>query len=151
MKIDLIVVGKYKDKNFQAIEDDFVKRISKLNFQIHELKSNSENQQQEGQLILKKIDELSRKQKSRVFALTERGKKYDSLEFSKTIFSELEKHGAISFIIAGAYGFHSEVLEKVDGELSLSPLTFPHKFARLLFIEQLYRGMTIADNHPYHN
>ena len=46
MRIDLIVVGKYKDKNFQAIEDDFIKRISKLNFNIHELKSNSENQLQ---------------------------------------------------------------------------------------------------------
>lgn len=151
MRIDLIVVGKYKDKNFQAIEDDFIKRISKLNFNIHELKSNSENQLQEGQLILKKLEELARKQKSKIFALTERGKKYDSPEFSKVIFDDLEKHGALTFIIAGAYGFHAEVLAKTDQELSLSALTFPHKFARLLFIEQLYRGMTIRDNHPYHN
>ena len=86
MKINLVVVGKYKDKSFQTIEDDFVKRISKLNFQIHELKSNSENQFQEGQLILKKLEELARKQKSKVYALTERGKKYDSIEFSKNIF-----------------------------------------------------------------
>ena len=151
MKINLVVVGKYKDKSFQTIEDDFVKRISKLNFQIHELKSNSENQFQEGQLILKKLEELARKQKSKVYALTERGKKYDSIEFSKNIFGDLEKHGTLTFIIAGVYGFDQEVLAKVDQELSLSALTFPHKFARLLFIEQLYRGMTIADNHPYHN
>lgn len=151
MKIDLIVVGKYKDKNFESIENEFLKRISKLNFNVHELKSNSENQEQEASLILKKLEELKRKQKSYTFALTEKGKKFDSPQFSKEIFNRLEAHGALIFIIAGAYGFHSDVLEQVDTELSLSPLTFPHKFARLIFIEQLYRGMTINDNHPYHN
>ena len=151
MKVDLIVIGKYKDKNFEAIEIEFTKRIAKLNFTIHELKSNSENQAGEAALILKKLEDIGKKNKSYTFALTERGKKYDSPQFSQAIFRKLEDHGALTFIIAGAYGFHQDVLDKVDAEISLSPLTFPHKFARLIFIEQLYRGMTIFDNHPYHN
>ena len=151
MKIDLIVIGKLKDQNFENIEKEFLKRINKFELNIHELKANSENQEQEASLILKKIDDLTKKQNAKIMALTEKGKKYNSIEFSKQLFSDLHQFKNIILIIAGAYGFHPSVLAKVQGELSLSPLTFPHKFARIILIEQLYRAMTIDDGHPYHN
>jgi len=151
MKIELVVIGKLKDKNFESIEKEFLKRITKFNLSIHELKSNSENQEQEAALIVKKIEDLKKKQSAKIIALTEKGKKFNSPDFSEKIMNDLEKNKSIIMIIAGAYGFHESVLEKVDEEFSLSPLTFPHKFARIILIEQLYRAMTISDNHPYHN
>jgi 23S rRNA (pseudouridine1915-N3)-methyltransferase len=151
MKIDLIVIGKLKDQNFENIENEFLKRINKFDFKIHELKSSSENQQQEAELILKKLDDLTKKQSAKVYALTEMGKKFNSVDFSKQIFDDLQQYKSLILIIAGAYGFHPSVLAKVNAQLSLSPLTFPHKFARIILIEQLYRAMTIDSGHPYHN
>jgi 23S rRNA (pseudouridine1915-N3)-methyltransferase len=54
-------------------------------------------------------------------------------------------------MIAGAEGFSSEVLKLCQERLSLSELTFPHKLARIILVEQLYRAQTIRTGHPYHN
>lgn len=146
--VHLITVGKLKDKNLEQIENNFYKRIKSLKLLIHELKSSSENKEAEGQLILKKLNDLS---SSFVCGLTERGKSFDSPSFSRFLYQELEKNSSLCFVIAGAEGFSDEVIKKFNIELSLSAMTFPHKLARLLFIEQFYRAITIHENHPYHN
>ncbi|MEX1099667.1 MAG: 23S rRNA (pseudouridine(1915)-N(3))-methyltransferase RlmH, partial [Bacteriovoracaceae bacterium] len=84
-------------------------------------------------------------------ALTEAGQERDSRNFSKWLFEKLETSRQLVFIIAGAEGFERGVLNASQEKLSLSKLTFPHKLARLLFIEQIYRAITIKENHPYHN
>lgn len=147
----LIVVGKLKDKNLEAIEHDYLKRIKAFDFHIHELKSSSENKEQEGKLILQKMNELKSKGSIFSFVLTEFGKEYFSPEFSKLIFDKAENSGQLVFIIGGAEGFSHTVLNEVNSKLSLSKLTFPHKLARILFIEQFYRAITIKEGHPYHN
>ena len=79
-------------------------------------------------------------------ALHPDGKLLDSFEFS-TIF---ENHSNINFFIGGAYGFEKEFLNKCDRVISLSPLTFSHKVAKIALYEQIYRAFTIINNHPYH-
>ncbi len=72
------------------------------------------------------------------------GKLIDSYEFAN--FFEYSK---INFFIGGAWGFEDEFKKK--GKLiSLSPLTMSHKIAKLVLFEQIYRGLTIKNNHPYH-
>lgn len=149
--IKLLVVGKLKDESFKAIEAEFLKRISSINFQIIELKARSEDPNFEGGQILKKVSEIKQKQKTKTFALSEKGQSLDSINFSEMIFKGFSQCPCLIFIIAGAQGFAPEVLEKVDGSFSLSPLTFPHRFARIIFIEQIYRAITIKEGHPYHN
>lgn len=55
------------------------------------------------------------------------------------------------FAVGGAYGFSGAVYKRADAKISLSKLTFPHQLVRLLFVEQLYRAMTIIKGEPYHH
>lgn len=146
--IHLITVGKLKDKNLEIIEKQFTKRIKSLSLKIHELRSSSENRDQEAKLIIKKLSEFKA---PFVCALTEFGKEFYSPEFSQFLYQKFEQKDELIFIIAGAEGFGQEVLQKCHFQLSLSKLTFPHKLARVIFLEQLYRAITIQENHPYHN
>ena len=55
------------------------------------------------------------------------------------------------FVVGGPYGFSEAVYKRANSKMSLSRLTFPHQLVRLLFIEQLYRAMTIIKGEPYHH
>lgn len=82
---------------------------------------------------------------------SEWGKLKNSVDFADWTLSLLERPAKIIFLIAGAEGFSDEVLKQSQERLSLSLLTFPHKLARILLVEQLYRAQTIRSGHPYHN
>ena len=150
--VHLIVVGKLKDKNLEALESDYLKRIKNLNFKIHEVKSvpdagRLERLEEEAAEVVKKIDSLG---KGHVVLMAEKGKQFDSPGFSKWLYGNLESHQNVFFIIGGASG-HGQAVQEIANEcISLGELTYPHKLARLLFVEQIYRGMTIRDGHPYH-
>lgn len=79
-------------------------------------------------------------------ALDVLGKRLDSYGFSKII----EEKNEINFFIAGAYGFDRLFLKKCDSIISLSDLTFAHKVANLVLVEQIFRSLCIQNNHPYH-
>jgi 23S rRNA (pseudouridine1915-N3)-methyltransferase len=149
--VHLIVVGKLKDKNLESIEDNYLKRIKSPELKIHEVKSRAEDKASEGTEVIKKVTELSKDGQAHVVALSEFGQEYDSVEFSQRLFDLVDYKNQLIFIIAGAEGFSNDLLDMVDQKLSLSKMTFPHKLARILFIEQFYRAITIKNNHPYHN
>jgi len=85
------------------------------------------------------------------FFLDEEGKSYSSVEFSKKI-EKIKTHqnSNILFVIGPSAGFSKSDLSLADELLSLSPLTFPHEITTLLLTEQIYRAITISNNHPYH-
>ena len=145
--IHLIVVGKLKDKNLEALETDYLKRISNPKLQIHEVKSCEERLEEEATEVLKKIDSLG---KGHIVLMAEKGRQFDSPEFSKWLFNNLEAHQNVFFVIGGASGHGQAIQERANECISLGQMTYPHKLARLLFIEQIYRGMTIREGHPYH-
>jgi len=74
------------------------------------------------------------------------GKLIDSYEFSKLLDGKI----AIKFFIGGAYGFEDDFLKKSDAVISLGKLTMNHKIAKVVLLEQVYRGFSILSNHPYH-
>jgi 23S rRNA (pseudouridine1915-N3)-methyltransferase len=147
-QIHLIVVGKLKDSHLESIEKDYLKRITNPELIIHELKASAENKEAEGEAIVKKVKDLGG---GHLVALSEWGKRYTSVGFAEWSQGHLEKSNKLIFIIAGAEGFASEVLSLCQERLCLSELTFPHKLARILLVEQLYRAQTIRTGHPYHN
>ena len=138
----LITVGKLKDTHLEAIENDYLKRLKTPKLEIIELKANAENKDIEAELILKRLSE-----KDFVITLTEWGKEYESKAFSEWL-SEIQNP---VFVICGAEGPGKALLDRTDAKLSLSQMTMPHKLARIIFVEQLYRAQTIRDGHPYHN
>ncbi len=79
-------------------------------------------------------------------ALHPAGKTIDSFEFSKLLADKM----SVQFYIGGAYGFEPAFLKRCDRVVSLSPLTMSHKIAKAVLLEQVYRGLTILANHPYH-
>lgn len=150
MQVHLIVTGKLKNKELEKIEMDYLKRINSPSLKIHEVKAKAEKKELEGKVIISKVQELS-KSSSISFLLTEWGKEYTSVSFSKKIFDVLDYGKSLIFIICGAEGPSDELKSFVNESFSLSKLTFPHKIARIIFIEQFYRAITIKNNHPYHN
>jgi len=149
--LNLIVVGKLKDAHLEAIELDYLKRINNPDLVIHELKASAENKEAEGEVILKKIKDLSQGGSSHIIVMSEWGKKQTSVAFAEWTKNLIEKPAKVFFVIAGAEGFSDEVLKAAQEKISLSDLTFPHKIARILLVEQLYRAQTIRSGHPYHN
>lgn len=84
-------------------------------------------------------------------ALTRVGEAWSSTRLANYIegLAVGSRPGAV-FLIGGAFGLSSGLLARADRRLSLSPLTLPHEFARLLLVEQIYRAGTIVRREPYH-
>jgi len=74
------------------------------------------------------------------------GKLIDSFEFSKLLDGKM----SIKFFIGGAYGFEEDFLKKSNKVVSLGKITMSHKIAKVVLLEQIYRGFSILSNHPYH-
>jgi 23S rRNA (pseudouridine1915-N3)-methyltransferase len=156
VKTLLLTIGETDQKYIKEGIADYVKRLSfYIPFEskvIPDLKNRSslslENQKEkEGQLILNHVSAGDF-----LVLLDERGNELSSIEFSKW----MEKKMAagmrqLIFVVGGPYGFSKSVYERANNLVSLSKLTFSHQMVRLIFVEQLYRAMTIIKNEPYHH
>ena len=85
-----------------------------------------------------------------VVLLDEAGKSRSSLETSRWLGSRLQDGRDLAFLVGGPDGFAPEVGHRADERWSLSPLTLPHALVRVVWIEQVYRAVTLLDGHPYH-
>ncbi len=101
----------------------------------------------EGEAILTQLEPGDR-----AVLLDEKGKQYTSEDFANYLQKEMSTGAKrLVFIIGGAYGFSEEIYSAVPTKISLSKMTFSHQMIRTLLLEQVYRGMTILRNEPYHN
>ncbi len=88
---------------------------------------------------------------SYTIALDRDGTLHSSLGFSDEISRlSLKGESKVVFLIGGPFGLSGRILSGADSRISLSTLTFPHPLARLILLEQLYRGFSYIANHPYH-
>jgi len=79
-------------------------------------------------------------------ALNPDSKEVDSFEFSNLF----KDRGVVNFFIGGAYGLESGFLKQCNRDISLGKITLSHKLAKVVLMEQVFRGLTILNNHPYH-
>ena len=87
-----------------------------------------------------------------VVLLDDKGSQMTSMEFSVYLNKKFSmSFKRLIFVLGGAYGFGEELYERANETLSLSRMTFPHHLVRVIFLEQLYRGLSILHNEPYHN
>lgn len=156
MKTVLIVVGKTTDKHFIASIEEYVKRVNRyIPFAIEvvpELKSTKnlsegEQKEREAELIRKALQPGDH-----VVLLDEHGNERTSMQFA----AWMQKRMAASprrlvFLVGGPYGFSPAIHALGNEEISLSRMTLSHQMIRLLFVEQIYRAMTILNGEPYHH
>lgn len=103
--------------------------------------------QKEGELILAALQPGDF-----VTLLDERGRELTSREFAAQIEERMNRGlRRLVFVIGGPYGFSEAVYGRADSKLSLSRMTMTHEMVRLLFVEQVYRAMTILRGEPYHH
>ncbi|MGM9678987.1 MAG: 23S rRNA (pseudouridine(1915)-N(3))-methyltransferase RlmH [Bacteroidaceae bacterium] len=156
MKAVLIVVGKTTYKHFEAGISEYLSRISHyLQFSIEvipELKatrnlSESEQKEREAALITKVLQPSDH-----VVLLDEHGSERTSIEFARWMQRKMAMGlRRLVFIIGGPYGFADSIHRLAAEEVSVSKMTFSHQMIRLIFVEQVYRAMTILNNEPYHH
>ncbi len=148
MKFRFIWIGKTKDKNWKALQDEYLGRLSHfVKCEITEVRDSAPHETKE--IEGKRIQE-SLNQKSFVCLLDVAGRQVSSPDLAR----ELEKWQTrglkeITFIIGGADGASSEIRQRSDFMLSLSFMTFTHEMARVVMLEQLYRAFTIINGFPY--
>jgi 23S rRNA (pseudouridine1915-N3)-methyltransferase len=86
-----------------------------------------------------------------VVVLDERGKAKNSEEFAYWLEKQASQgHRQVTFLLGGPDGHDAESRVKADLVMSFGPMTFPHRLARIMLLEQIYRALTILVNHPYH-
>ena len=156
MKFTLLVVGRTVEKHYITAIEDYVSRTKHfISFDmevIPELKntkslSMEQQKEKEGEMILKALQPGDV-----VVLLDEHGKEFRSIEFADWVGRKMHTvNKRLVFIIGGPYGFSPKVYEVAQEKISLSKMTFSHQMIRLIFVEQLYRAMTILNNNPYHH
>ena len=156
MKVILLSIGKTDDVEIRIILDKYIKRLGHyLPFEytdIPDLKntknlSDKEQKKQEGEFILKQLQPSDY-----LVLLDDKGKEFSSVAFSQYL--EQKSNSGIRrivFVIGGPYGFSDEIYARANEKLSLSRMTFTHQMVRVIFVEQLYRAMTILNHEPYHH
>lgn len=156
MRFRLLYIGKSKSTALQSEMSTLVKRIGRFATIGEELvpdikKATSYPPEvlkiKEGESFLSRIDTAEH-----VVLLDEGGKAYDSRGMAAMIDKHfMDVRRPMTFVIGGAFGFSEAMYARADDKLSLSKMTFSHQLIRLIFLEQLYRSLTIIKGHPYHN
>jgi len=154
MKVTLLVVGKTTDARLETLITEYTNRLKHyLTFEVRiipELSGKGKismdiQKRQEGELILKAVGNTF------TILLDEHGREYRSLDFAAHLQKLMSSSRDVTFVVGGPYGFSKDVYDRADGLISLSQMTFSHQMIRLLFVEQIYRAMTILRNEPYHH
>jgi len=158
MNVNIISVGKIKEKYLKDAIDEYSKRLSRFcRLTITEVADEPMSQNPSGaevEIILKKEGEkiLSAiKNTDVLISLCVEGEQKTSEEFAK-VFSNECANGASSFtfIIGGSLGLLEEIKKKSALRLSFSKMTFPHQLMRVVLLEQIYRAFKINANENYH-
>lgn len=156
MKVKLICIGKTGKSFLQEGEKEYLGRVNHYiavdKIEIPDLKqakklSMEQIKEEEGRLFLSKINPSDV-----VILLDERGEEYSSVSFSNFLQKQMNTGvKIICILIGGAYGFSDEIYKRANRKVSLSKMTYSHQMVRMIFLEQLYRAMTILKGEPYHH
>jgi len=140
----VIAVGKIKERGLRDVIDDYAKRIGRYGtYHETELKDGDEREVEER--FTRAIPG-----RSKVVALEVDGRPYSSEQLARYV-GDCED-GAVqhlAFLIGGAYGLPKATSKAADLRLSMSNMIFPHRIARVVLVEQIYRAFTILRGEPY--
>jgi 23S rRNA (pseudouridine1915-N3)-methyltransferase len=138
VKIAIVAAGKIKEKALREVADDYLGRIGRY------LKVSEIETKDEGGLS------AAIPRESRIVALEVWGERLTSESFAKKLDAwALLGKGDVTFVIGAAEGIPEDLSRRADEHLSLSSMTLPHRLARVVLMEQIYRGLSILRGEPY--
>lgn len=159
IKINLLTVGKLKEKYWRDACNEYSKRLSAFcKLEIVELAESRLSDNPSEKEILSALNNEAKafrsymdKKSSINIAMCIEGGQMTSVELSKKIDRyALQGFSTINIIIGSSFGIDEELKKSCDLKLSMSKMTFPHQLARVMVLEQVYRAFQIQKNTKYH-
>jgi len=157
IKVNLITLGKLKEKYLVAACEEYKKRLKGYcNLEIIEIEPvrlpDKPSQGEIEKALLKEAEIINSKipQGSGVFAMCIEGKQLSSEQLAEKIQSSSNMGQSLTFIIGSSHGLSEEIKKRADVRLSVSAMTFPHQLFRVMLLEQIYRGFKINEGSAYH-
>ena len=157
LSINIICIGKIKEKFFKDSINEYSKRLSKYcKLNILELPDekipDKLNINIEKSIKDKECSNIINhiKKDSYTICLDLKGKQFSSEEFSKNIENISMQSSQITFIIGGSFGLNDKILNLCDEKICFSKMTFPHQLIRIFLLEQLFRSFKISNGETYH-
>ena len=157
LTINIICVGKIKEKFLKAALDEYLKRLSKYcKLNILELPDEKIpekiNPNIENEIKSKECTNIINhiKKDSYVVCLDLTGKELSSEQFSKNIENISMQSSQITFIIGGSLGLNQQILSLANQKICFSKMTFPHQLIRVFLLEQIFRAFKISHGETYH-
>lgn len=150
MRITILAIGRLRDKPAQALFDEYVKRIAwpvaVREFELRKAVPAGDAKEEEAKLLLAALD-----RDAILVALDERGAEWSSAQLAAKI-GHWRDDGVpeIAFAIGGADGHGAELVRKAAASVAFGRMTWPHRLARVMLAEQIYRAQQILAGHPYH-
>jgi 23S rRNA (pseudouridine1915-N3)-methyltransferase len=153
----LACIGKLKAGPEKAIAEDYLARIQHIakpaGFKPVVVKEGLESQKataplrmaEEAAFLWSQVPDATA-----VLCLDERGKAISSEAFAALLRKHADQGQEIVFLLGGPDGHAVETRAKASHVIALGAMTWPHRLARIMLLEQIYRGLTILTNHPYH-
>lgn len=137
MKIFLYYIGKARDAHANALAEDYLKRSGHyVRCEMREVRA-------------ERFDPWEKHPTAMKLMLDPAGKAFDSARFTALVGKAEQESRDLVFLVGGASGLPAEWRKRNGTLLSLSPMTFPHEFARVMLAEQIYRALTGLRGHPY--
>lgn len=157
LPISVLTVGRLKDRFFEDASAEYLKYLKQFaKTEIAEIPAATLPEdpavsqiqaalEKEADALLKRIPD-----NAFVAALCIEGKQFSSEDMADLLKSNQQTGKPVVFIIGGSYGLAERVKKRADVRLSMSRMTFPHRLARIMLLEQIYRGFTINAGKTYH-
>lgn len=155
MKVDFLWVGRTRDADLARAIDGYLRRLERYAAVRVETTPDAgrtagrrpaDIAQREGEQLQRRLPD-----RGRSLGLDPRGEQVTSDGFARLLDGSMTAGGGrVTFVLGGPTGLSPEVRARLDGLVSLTPLTLTHEMARLLLVEQVYRAFTILRNEPYH-
>ena len=156
MNIDIIAVGKIKEKFLRDAIEEYSKRLSAfVKLTITEIPDEKIPDNASAK-VMEKIKEsegrqiLSKLRPGAVVAMCIEGSQYSSEDIAHYLNTTANTNSRITFIIGGSLGLYDEVKKAASTKMSFGKITLPHQLMRVVLLEQIYRGYKIINNQSYH-
>ncbi|CAM4246927.1 23S rRNA (pseudouridine(1915)-N(3))-methyltransferase RlmH [Corallococcus exiguus] len=153
MKVRLLSIGKDRSGLFEPAVQEYARRLEHYTrFELLELTEASGRKLKPGEAKSAEAAAILGKRKPQdwIVALDERGTLLDSVELARYVAKAQTGSKDLLFVIGGDEGLDDSVRGAAHQVISLSRMTLPHRLARVVLIEQLYRAFTILKGEPYH-